>query len=163
MDSYESRLDVLCHETARIPIARTFNPVDDFLFTGRRDGLALVFEFEDILIKVYDFQLVDEDWHEGSYFASPQGDVRYLYYSAMVSWRVGQLKGEDRVMLGYFKDREKLLAPLPRSWKWEAIDTLLSRLDKTAANFFHVELLAPEESKDVSHEQSEARPLPNSF
>jgi hypothetical protein len=149
MDELIHQLDRVAMEMRRVVFSPSGSNLDAFRFNVQRQGAALVFSHGDKKIKVGNFSLIDaERWQKEEDFRYPaisgSKGVRYYFYRADVGWYVGQSKGRGRIALGYWRHRQRLLAPLAGSRDADIIDTLLTRLDKTFGYLFQTTLAVSE-------------------
>lgn len=133
------QLDALALAMSKIKFSPSGASIDEFVFDVKRRGDTLTFVHDGINVIVGGFTIVDfEHWADEQYPAVENRIIRYLY-SADVQFSVGDVKNKAHVVLGYWKDTEKLLAPLGRSREADLIDTLLSKIDKVAGVIIPIE------------------------
>ena len=133
------QLDALAASISKINFSLDGSNVNEFAFDVKRRGNSLVFKHGNISVTVRDFSFVDWDkWSDTQYPAVDRTFIQYLY-KAEVNAQVNNTKVEGTITLGYWRDREKLLAPLARGMERDVVDNLLSKIDKICMAIFPLE------------------------
>ena len=134
------QLDVLARELGKLPFSWDGSNRNEFMFVAERKNHSLVLKHDNIEVTISGFKLVDFDkWRDRQYPAVENRVIQYLY-QAEVNAKVGNTEVKDAIALGYWRDREKLLAPLGRTTERDILDTLLLKIDRVAGAIFPIEL-----------------------
>jgi hypothetical protein len=164
MSDLGEKLDTIVKIMGRIKFSPTGSNLDEFCFEASRQGHSLTFKFGDMRVKLSEWELVPGDFQDGSYEAVDWSiRVRYYYYQALVEWRAGRVMGKGKCVLGYWRSRERLLAPSGSSRERDVIDALLQTLDRQLAYLFHTSLLGEQQAVPRKYPEDQRTRLKEAF
>ncbi|MCJ7575171.1 MAG: hypothetical protein MUO80_00535 [Dehalococcoidia bacterium] len=155
-DDLVGKLDTLAREVSRVKFSPDGSKLSEFTFEASRENHTLVFRHRNIEVKVGKFEPIDaEKWAKREDYRYPATSgkfgIRYYFYEADVHWKVAKTEVKGRIALGFWGHRDKLLSGLATSRERDAIDALLSTLDKVAARLYHTGLIAPVKAEERSY------------
>ena len=133
------QLDALSASMSTIRFSLDGSNLSEFTFDVKRRGHSLVFSHNNISVSVGNFSYVDwSSWKDVQYPAIDRTFIQYLY-KADVNVEVNNTKTKGMVVLGYWRDREKLLSPLARGMERDVVNNLLGKIDKVCMAIFPLE------------------------